>query len=153
MLLHLKMYSKYTWVTNYKCRLHDKANAYSYCGKHIALPSLLYLCPSKILILKKHYLLLALQTYSPESWLWIYEISITTKPKSDTDFMRDECLMGWPLWNHSTFRCGSPTGMSVHSKWAESPSFKPSRFWKQNGKKMMHLLHRNTTIISLNFAQ
>lgn len=85
------------------------------------------------------YLLLALHTYSPESWLWRYDISITTKPKSDTDFIRDECLMGWPLWNHSTLRFGSPTGISVHSKWAESPSFRPSKLCKQKNKKWFTL--------------
>lgn len=85
------------------------------------------------------YLLLALHTYSPESWLWRYDISMTTKPKSDTDFIRDECLMGWPLWNHSTLRFGSPTGISVHSKWAESPSFRPSKLCKQKNKKLFTL--------------
>jgi len=90
-------------------------------------------------IRKIEYLLLALHTYSPESWLWRYDISITTKPKSDTDFIRDECLMGWPLWNHSTLRFGSPTGISVHSKWAESPSFRPSKLCKQKNKKLFTL--------------
>lgn len=66
--------------------------------------------------------------------------------------MRDECLMGWPLWNHSTLRFGSPTGISVHSKWADSPSFNPSRFCKQNSDKITHFLHRNKAIILLDFA-
>jgi hypothetical protein len=97
-------------------------------------------------IRKIEYLLLALHTYSPESWLWRYDISMTTKPKSETDFIRDECLMGWPLWNHSTLRFGSPTGISVHSKWAESPSFRPSKLCKQKNKNF-HSVHRNTAII------
>lgn len=80
------------------------------------------------------HLLLALQTYSPLSWLWVYATSNTTKPKSDTDLILVECRRGWPLWNHSTFILGSPTGIRVHSKWAESPSFSPSTLCGHNAK-------------------
>lgn len=66
--------------------------------------------------------------------------------------MREECLMGWPLWNHSTLRFGSPTGISVHSKWTESPSFKPSKLYKQNNEKIMHFLHRHKQLCCFIFA-
>ena len=42
-----------------------------------------------------------------------------TKPKSEIVLTRDPASSGLPLWNHSTRRLGSPTGISLHSKWAK----------------------------------